>query len=498
MLRWPRACGRAGEYNSGNNDFTPLRVKLNLLVGIFLCACCSGGRAATTDPAPTVNRDEVAKLIDPVFAKGMQKENIPGAVFVLVKDGDVIFAKGYGVMDVNSGRRVDPDRTIFPIASITKMFTATGIMQSVDSGRLDLDADVNRYLTSVRVPDTYPQPITTAHLLTHTSGLDELPGRRVKSAADVRPLHEFLANRLVRVHPPGEVTSYSSYGIALAGLLLTELSGESFENYLSAHIWQPLGMNRTFITVPAAQTENLATAYEIEGGKPVAIPYEIYQTPPTSSVVSTANDMGKFMIAHLQKGRFKKARILSENAVETMQQQHATMHPRMPGWGYGWQLGDTNGRRIIAHGGDIGGFSTQMVLLPDERMGFYVAHHIEGTNLRFTVERAILDHYFPDRRSAGVPKPQKENAKQLRRFAGKYRANNFCHSCSDGGPNVQDFEVKAKEDGTITVWDQAWIPVEPLYFATQDGRRHIGFKENANGDIVALSASSWKVLEHIR
>ena len=308
-------------------------MKLHLLLAILLCACCSGGRAATNDPAPTVNCDEVAKLLDPVFAKGMQKENIPGAVFVLVKDGQVIFAKGYGVMDVNSGRSVDPERTIFPIASITKMFTATGIMQSVDSGRLDLDADVNRYLTSVRVPDTYPQPITTAHLLTHTSGLDELPGRRVKSAADVRPLHEFLANRLVRVHPPAEVTSYSSYGIALAGLLLAELSGESFENYLSAHIWQPLGMNRTFITVPAAQTENLATAYEIEGGKPVAIPYEIYQTPPTSSVISTANDMGKFMIAHLQKGRFKKARILSENAVETMQQQHATMHPRMPGWG---------------------------------------------------------------------------------------------------------------------------------------------------------------------
>ena len=205
--------------------------------------------------------------------------------------------------------------------------------------------------------------------------------------------------------------------------------------------------------------------------------------------------MGKFMIAHLQK---RKARILSESAAQAMQQQQATMHPRIPGWGYGWQLGNTNGRRIIAHGGDIGGFSTQMVLLPDEGVGFYVAHHIEGANLRFTVERTVLDHYFPDRRSPEIPKARKENAEQLRRFAGKYRANNFCHSCPGGGQNVQDFEVKANEDGTITVWDQPWIPVEPLYFANQDGRRHIGFKENADGQIIALSAGSWKVLERVQ
>ena len=149
------------------------------------------------------------------------------------------------------------------------------------------------------------------------------------------------------------------------------------------------------------------------------------------------------------------------------------------------------------HGGDIGGFSTQMVLLPDEGVGFYIAHHIEGTNLRFTVERAILDHYFPDRRPLEIPKPRKEDAERLRRFAGKYRANNFCHSCPNGDRNVQDFQVKANEDGTISLWDQAWVPVEPLYFVSSDGRRHIGFKEDAKGQIVALSAGSWKVLERI-
>jgi len=286
--------------------------------------------------------------------------------------------------------------------------------------------------------------------------------------------------------------------MTLAGLLLTDVSGEPFESYLSAHIWQPLGMSRTWVTVPSVETTNLATAYELDGGEPVAVPYEIYQTPQVASIVSTASDMAKFMIAHLQKGRFKDKRILSEDAAELMQQQHATMHPRMPGWAYGWQVVNTNGRRIIAHGGDIGGFSTQMVLLPDEGVGFFVAHHIEGANLRYSVDRAILDRYFPDSRLPEIPKRRKANAQQLRLFAGQYRANIFCHTCPGGGPNVQNFEVKANKDGTITLLDQPWFPVEPLYFASADGRRHIGFKEDSAGQILALTAGSWRVLERIR
>ncbi len=476
---------------------TPPVKRASLVATIFFALHCNVGTAAPKDSERVIEADGLTRLLEPVFHAGMKKENIPGAAFVLFKGGEVVMAKGYGVADIDSGRRVEPEKTIFPIASITKIFTATAVMQLVDNGRIDLHTDVNRYLTSLQVPETYPEPITTAHLLTHTSGLDELPGRRVNSAADVVPLHEFLRDRLIRVHPPGEMTSYSSYGMTLAGLLVMDVSGEPFERYLAAHIWRPLGMDHTWITVPPEQTPNLATAYEIDGAKPVALPYEIYQTPQVASIVSTAADMAKFMIAHLQNGRLKDVRILRETATTTMQRQHATMHPRVPGWGYGWQLADTNGRRIIAHGGDIGGFSTLMVLLPDEGVGFFVAHHIEGTNLRYSVERAVLDRYFPDRRSREIPKARKNKAEQLQRFAGKYRANIFCHSCPGGGPNVQDFEVKANKDGTITAWDQKWFPIEPLYFASADGRQHIGFKEDAQKKIVALTRGSWRVLERI-
>jgi CubicO group peptidase (beta-lactamase class C family) len=455
--------------------------------------------AASERPAP-IDAADLTALLDSLFAAGMEKEHIPGAAFILVQDGRVVLEKGYGQADVASGRAVLPDRTIFPIASISKVFTATAAMQLVDSGKVELAADVNRYLDSVRVPSTYPQPVTMENLLTHTSGFDELPGRRAQSADELVPLAQFLADRLVRVHAPGEMTSYSSYGVALAGVVVEDVSGEPFAGYLERHIWKPLGMEHTFVSSPPdALRPDLATAYELEeDGRTVAVPYEIYQTPPTSSILSTVADMGRFMIAHLRNGTYGSARILSEAAAMNMHRRHATMHPRVPGWTLGFQEDDTNGRRIIEHGGDIGGFSALMTLLPDEGVGLYVVHHLESTNLRFDVKRAILDRYFPDRRQIIAPVAHPGDAARLARFAGTYRANNWCHTCTgDEGPDVQDFEVEANDDGTIGVWGSRWVEVSPLYFVGTDGRGRIGFAEDASGRIVALTAGSWRVVERI-
>lgn len=442
------------------------------------------------------NLQDLEHFVDTAMQAGMSEERIPGAAFILVKDGAVVLAKGFGKADVESGRPFSADRTIFPIASVSKVFTATALMQLVEQGRVELETDVNRYLESARVPATFPEPVTAAHLLSHTAGFDELPGRRVRSRSELMPLGRFLSDRLVRVHPPGKVTSYSSYGMSLAGLMVEELSDTSFESYLREHIWDPLGMERTSIAVPDA-TSTLATAYEREDGELTPVPYEIYQTPPAASILSTAEDMGRYMIALLQGGRYGENRILSERTTALMLQRRATMHPLLPGWTLGFQEGDLNGLRIVEHGGDIGGFSALLTLIPDHEVGFFVVHHLESTNLRFKLRQAILDRYFPDARTTKIPVPDPGSAAGLRRFAGKYRGNIFCHSCPGGGPNVQDFEVEANDDGTITVWGSRWVQVSPLYFVDTDGKSRIGFAEDEAGRIIALSAGAWKVLERV-
>jgi hypothetical protein len=213
--------------------------------------------------------------------------------------------------------------------------------------------------------------------------------------------------------------------------------------------------------------------------------------------MSTLPDMARFMIAHLHRGRYGDTRMLSEPAATQMQQQAATMHSRIPGWALGFQVDDVNGRRIIEHGGDIGGFSALMTLLPDEDVGIFVVHHLEGTNLRFEIRRAILDRVFPDRRPVSIPTPRPEHAGRLARFAGTYRASTYCHTCRSGGVPIQDFEVRANPDGTITAWDDRWIEVSPLYFVRADGRARLGFAADSAGRIIALTRGSWRVLERV-
>jgi CubicO group peptidase (beta-lactamase class C family) len=456
----------------------------------------SPGAAAAPRRTAPIDSALVAAVVDSVMASAMPREHIPGAAFVLVQRGRVVIAKAYGQANAAARRAWTTDATIFPIASISKLFTATAAMQLVDEGRVGLDTDVNRYLRSARVPGTYPQPVTLGHLLSHTAGLDELPGRRVRNASELMPLGRFLATRLVRVHPPGAMTSYSSYGVALAGLMVEDVSGLSYEDFLRQRIWQPLGMTRTTITLAPTDSAALAAAYELDDGKLVPVPYEMYQTPPAGSILSTASDMARFMVAHLQHGRGGDARLLSDSAAGLMHRRRATMHPRLPGWTLGFQENDLNGRRLLEPGGDIGGFSSLLTLMPDEDVGFFVVNHLEGSNLRFGLRQALLDRFFPDARPVEPPAPSRAGAERLRRLAGAYRANIFCHSCPDGG-NTQDFAVEANADGSITLWDQRWVEVAPLYFVGADGRGRIGFAEDSAGRIVAVTAGSWKVLERV-
>jgi hypothetical protein len=174
-----------------------------------------------------------------------------------------------------------------------------------------------------------------------------------------------------------------------------------------------------------------------------------------------------------------------------MATQHASVHPAIPGWGYGWQQNDANGRRIIEHGGDIGGFASLMTLMPDEQFGMIVVHHLEGGNLRFALKAAILDRLYPDRRPRAQPQPTRD----LGRFTGTYLANNYCRSCRGGAEAAQRFTVTSSSDGWLELWDDRWGEIGPLLFASEDGRRRIGFLQDSSGTVVAVSAGAWRVLE---
>jgi CubicO group peptidase (beta-lactamase class C family) len=479
-------------------DRTSGRLCRLVLFTAFITLAITGPTQAATLLRTVVDRGELEAVADQTMAAEMKEQEIPGAVFIFVQNGRVVLEKGYGLADVARSKPVDPRTTIFPIASITKVFTGTALVQLADRGKLDLNADVNRYLKTIRVPAG--KPVTARHLLTHTAGFDELRGRLITSTDErPQPLDRFLATRLVRVRPPGELTSYSSFGTALAGLLVEDVSELPYERYLAAHVWAPLKMNRTQVTVPEVLLDDLAVPYELIDKKIVAIPHERYHTTPAGSISATASDMGRYMLAILGGGTLDGARILSDAATRDMITQQITMHPQIPGFGYVWQMSATNGQRIVEHGGNVGGFHSLMVLLPDHNAGFFVAAHREGADLRSPLRRAILNRWFANQDpNPPLPVANREAVPGLKKkYEGTYRWTAWCHTCPFDADRVFDAKVSVNDDGSLQMFGERWIEVSPLYFRSADGRG-VGFREDANGNITSLTRGSFMVLERLR
>jgi CubicO group peptidase (beta-lactamase class C family) len=204
-------------------------------------------------------------------------------------------------------------------------------MQVAERGLLDLDADVNRYLTGFQVPDTYPQPVTPAHLLTHTAGFEyRWIGSRTRDPDELEPLSRALADAMPeRVEAPGVVHSYSNYGANLAGHLVEQVSGLSFDQFVEENILHPLGMDGTTFRqpLPEALAANVATGYSYADGELEAAPLTYAVMAPASAVTLTPIDMAAFMIAHLHEGEYGNIRILEPTTAQEMHRQQFTHHP---------------------------------------------------------------------------------------------------------------------------------------------------------------------------
>ena len=475
---------------------TGLCSRRDVMTGMALLAA-----APAIAPARPRRRDfpaDLAAFIDGVIAREMAAQQIPGAAFAFVRNGRIVHLKGYGLANIEEGRHVDPERTLFRIGSISKVFTALALVQLADRGRLRMDADINLYLRGIRVGDEFPRPVTSGHLLSHTAGFDEIrPGTQAPDAAHVAPLLDFLTGRLIRIRPPGETIAYSTYGMTLAGLLVEQLWGQDFEACLARRIWGPLGMARTNITVPAALRADMAGCYELQEGRNATARWEWYHTRPASSVNSTAADMARFMLACLAHGRAGRRHILSEGMARSMMRTHATGHPSLPGFAGGFYEDRHQGVRIIEHGGQVAGYSSHVALIPEDDAGFFIVGHHENGQLRDVVKDAILARYYASPGPRPAPTPAPAPVEELRRFAGGYAWNVWCRTCSPRRTPSTSATVEVRPDGTLFFSNRRWIRREPLLFEREDSASLIAFREDRTGRITHLFAGGFWVFDRL-
>jgi CubicO group peptidase (beta-lactamase class C family) len=427
--------------------------------------------------------EEMEAFLDGFFEAKLAELHIPGAAIVVVRDGKVFLAKGYGFADLAHQTPVDPTKTTFRAGSVSKLFTWTTVMQVAERGLLDLDADVNRYLTDFQVPGTYPQPVTPAHLLTHTAGFeDRWIGVRTHDPDEIEPLSRALADAMPeRVEAPGIIHSYSNYGANLAGHLVEQVSGLSFDDFVEENILQPLGMAGTTFRqpIPEALAVNLATGYSLKDGELQAEPLAYAVMAPASAVTITPIDMAAFMIAHLHDGEYGNKRILEAGTAQEMHQQQFTHHPDMPGMTYGFKERFINGLRVIGHGGDIQTFSSQMVLIPEEDLGFFVVYNRFDDAFREQLITAFFDHYYPAQGTSPPPQAIQMSLETLEGFAGRYRWVKYPRSTIGKAiamvPGPYPIVIEANEDRSLSLSffgakpEWRYVPVEPLVFKKVEG-----------------------------
>ena len=437
--------------------------------------------------AAILNERVIEGFADAFFNRpDIQALEVPGALFVVVKDGKVLMQKGYGYADLEAGKPVDPEQSRFRIASVSKVITATAVMQLVEQGKIDLKQDVQQYMGDVKLKNNTGSPLTMEHLLTHTTGFDLVdppPGDMITGdLSAVTPLKDYIIKTMPTViHKPGEVYKYDNFVSMLQGYIVEQVSGKPFHQYVNDNIFKPLGMkNSQFVLTPGMES-SLATGYN-ERREPLP-PYNTIPTDmPQGSMLTTGSDMAKFMLAHLNEGSLGEARILRKETVKEMQSVQKAIHPKVPTMTYGFEFvmhHKFNDQYVIGKGGSIPGFASWMWLLPEQKVGAFIVYN-NNSDLRNHLFEAFMDRYYPTERKPTYTTSAKD---QLERFEGIYRDLRVAYLTT---------RIKA-QDGVLILEDlmgkHTLQQIEPLLFEDEQGSP-VAFKENEDGSIRFLFSKS--------
>lgn len=317
----------------------------------------------------TFEQKGITEFFDITMNDILEKFDIPGAVLSFVSDGEVLYVRGYGYSNLESKTPMKAD-SLVRIGSVSKLFTWISLMQLYELGEIDLEANVNDYISGFKIPDTFPKPITIENLLTHTPGFEETSYNPIQfEEYTMQPLGEALKQMPERAFEPGKFAAYSNYGMALAGYIVQEVSGVEFSDYVDGRNESPTSFEK--ITIP-----------------------------PAGSITSSAGDMAKFIIANIQKGEFEGERILNEETAELMQSVHFRHDPRLNGMCYGFYEMSMNGLRLIGHGGDTGFFHSLLVFSTEDNWGLFVSFNSNGKgSARDALLNAFMDRFYPADRS---------------------------------------------------------------------------------------------------
>ncbi len=417
------------------------------------------------------NRVAWAAACDDALTKGIEQRLTPGAVLVLVQSDSVLLLKGYGLADASGGQTVDAQKTLFQLGSIGKVFTAISVLQLVERGKLDLDADVNDYLNQWKISNPFPKPVTLRHLLTHSAGFDErIIGYMARGNESVVPLEQHLMRRMPTVyHPPGSEINYSNYSYGLAGLVVEKASGQPFGEYVRQHILQPLGMNASTYQLPdpGAFRGDYAVGYKTRDEGFVPVPAFPRHVPPAGSIISSGSDM-----AALLQELLRRDTLLNQTGFEGLFRRQFSAHPLLSGYTFGLEEQRINGHYAVAKGGATPGFLAEMLVIPEFDFGLFVAINTQTDNVMDSLF-AALQKALPVKETP--PFPAFSGLVEPALFEGVYRSNRCNHTTIEDmfelyqSPVTITASADRELNMTMNGWLYRYVPVNDSVFREKDG-----------------------------
>jgi CubicO group peptidase (beta-lactamase class C family) len=417
----------------------------------------------------------------------------------------VVLRKGYGFADLEAGRRVDPERTLFRIGSMTKTFTWITVMRLVEAGELSLDDPINDHLPAeIQIADEGYAPIRVRDLMTYQSGLDEpWAGPMPDRPEEIRPLAELARQvRFTRVRPPGEISTYDNLGALLAGLIVEHETGRAWQEVVEDDILTPLGMLRTSTRepyparsdLPAPMPEALAAdaALGYRGRQKQAYQYFTHGAP-TGVMSSTAADMARYMLMLLNDGELDGARIYGSQAAETFRTPMTSLPREAGGWAGGFTAFPLLPGGFESYGSDGGTFIFfgSMRVSHELDFGMFVSTNSVGGEVLFQLFAQVVQNFY----GSPVPAPfpgRPDKRAEMAEYAGQYLPTQRRYGGLAGfAGRLGAGQVIVSPDGYLAVLVPTgpvrFVPMEePGRFRNADGPGILVF-ERRNGRLTAVT-----------
>lgn len=426
--------------------------------------------------------------IDGVVTELMEKHNVPGVSLSIVKDGSIIYKKGYGFGNLETQTKVDPNKTIFQINSLTKLFTGVAIMKLCEEGELSLDDSIDMYFQDIDNESLHRKDITIFHLMTHTGGFDTgfLGQMDWEYKEKPKSLEEVLTNTPNAIRTPGTIMSYSNYGITALGRIVEKVSGLSIEEYIETKIFEPLEMEHSYYGYDPKMEKNLAEGYLYKNGDLVPKGPVRYHIHPAGFAFSNAHDMGNFMKFLLEGNK----NVLSKEYLMKMQKTQFTYDEEMLGNGLIFYERERNGHKVIGHEGDGPTYAAQLSIYPEKNIGFFISiNKDDQTSSKFAFRRNFEEKFyelFTENNKENVKIISKPYSKDIKKYFGKYFAVRT--------PLSSPFKIFRSLTGTLSVSPYNETSIKVSLRGSEYIFKHINKEkfQNSKGGLLVLRSQNDK------